>query len=83
MDSSIVILVPESEEKTKNWGDRMRLPEEIPEFSLIRRLLLGADSLVYRPRLKAFETNERRKTKFSESMDPCYVDRNAAVLQYT
>ena len=35
------------------------------------------------PRLRAFETNERRMAKFSETMDPCFVIRNAAVLQYT
>ena len=34
-------------------------------------------------RLRAFETNERRVTNFSEPMDPCFVGRNAAVLQYT
>ena len=35
------------------------------------------------PRLRAFETNERRIANFSETMDPCFVGRNAAVLQYT
>ena len=35
------------------------------------------------PRLRAFETNERRRAKFAETMDPCFVGRNAAVLQYT
>ena len=35
------------------------------------------------PRLRAFETNERRVAKFSETMDPCFVGRNAAVLHYT
>ena len=30
-----------------------------------------------------FETNERRVAKISETMDPCFVGRNAAVLQYT
>ena len=34
-------------------------------------------------RLRAFETNERRVAKYSEMMDPCFVGRNAAVLQYT
>ena len=46
-------------------------------------MLLGADSVVQTPRLRAFETNERRLAKFSEMMDPCFVGRNAAVLQYT
>ena len=46
-------------------------------------MLLGADSVVQTPRLRAFETNERRVAKFSEMMDPCFVGRNAAVLQYT
>ena len=46
-------------------------------------MLLGAVSAVQTPRLRAFETNERRMAKFSETMDPCFVGRNAAVLQYT
>ena len=50
---------------------------------MIRRMLLGADSVVQTPRLRAFETKERRVAKFSETMDPCFVGRNAAVLQYT
>ena len=70
-------------EKTKDWGDYRKLPEEIPEFPLIRRMLLGADSVVQTPRMRACETNERRVEKFSESMDPCFVGKNAAVLQYT
>ena len=36
-----------------------------------------------KPRLRAFESNERRVAKFSERMDPCFVGRNAAMLQYT
>ena len=46
--------------ETKGWGDYKKLPEDIPEFPLIRRMLLGADSIVQTPRLRAFETNERR-----------------------
>ena len=70
-------------EETKGCGDYKKLPEEIPEFPLIRRMLLGADSVVQTPRLRAFDTNERRVAKFSEMIDPCFVGRNAAVLQYT
>ena len=70
-------------EETKGWGDYKKLPEEIPELPLIRRMLLGAVSLVQTPRLRAFETNERRVAKFSETRDPCFVGRNAAVLQHT
>ena len=70
-------------EETKGWGAYKKLPEEIPEFPLIRRMLLGAVSAVQNPRLRAFETNERRVAKFSEWMDPCFVGRNAAVLQHT
>ena len=69
--------------ETKDWGVYKKLPEEVPEFPLIRRMLLGADSVVQTPRLRDFETNERRVAKFSEMMDPCFVGRNAAVLQYT
>ena len=70
-------------EETKDWGDYQNLPEEIPEFPLIRRMLLGAVSVVQTPRLRAFETNERRVEKFSETLDPYFLGRNAAVLQYT
>ena len=70
-------------EETNGWGDYKKLPEEIPEFPLIRRMLLGAVSAVQTPRLRAFETNERRVAKFSETMDPYFVGRNAAVLQHT
>ena len=57
--------------ETKVWGDYKKLPEEIPEFPLIRRMLLGAVTVVQTPRLRVFETNERRVAKFSETMDPC------------
>ena len=70
-------------EETKDWGDYEKLPEEIPEFPLIRRMLLGAVSVVQTPRLRAFETNERRIGKFVGTMDPYFLGRNAAVLQYT
>ena len=33
-------------EETKDWGDYEKLPEGIPEFPLIRRMLLGTNSLV-------------------------------------
>ena len=46
-------------------------------------MLLGAVSVVQTPRLRVFETIERRVAKFSETMDPCFVGRNAAVLHYT
>ena len=72
-------------EETKDWGDYEKLPEAIPEFPLIRRMLLGAVSVVQTPRLRAFETNERRVGNFMGTMDPyfVFVGRNAAVLQYT
>ena len=70
-------------EETKDWGEYEKLPEEIPEFPLIRRMLLGAVSVVQTPRLRAFEINERRIGNFVGTMDPYFVGRNAAVLQYT
>ena len=70
-------------EETKDWGDYEKLTEEIPEFPLIRRMLLGAVSVVQTPRLRAFETNERRIGNFVGTIDPYFVGRNAAVLQYT
>ena len=70
-------------EEKKDRGGYRKLPQEIPPFTLIRRMLLGADSVVQTPRLRAFETNERRMAKISEMMDPCFVGRKAAVLQYT
>ena len=38
-------------EETKDWNDYKKLPEEIPDFPLIRRILLGAVSVVQTPRL--------------------------------
>ena len=70
-------------EETKDWGDYKKLPEAIPEFPLIRRMLLGAVSVVQTHRLRAFETNEKRVGNFVGTMDPYFVGRNAAVLQYT
>ena len=55
-------------EETKDWGDYEKLPEEIPEIPLIRRMLLGAVSVVQTRRLRVFETNERRAAKFSEKL---------------
>ena len=60
-------------EETKDWGDYKKLPEAIPEFPLIRRMLLGAVSVVQTPRLRAFETNERRVGNFMGTMDPYFV----------
>ena len=70
-------------EERKGWGDNKKVPEEMPEFPLIRRMLLGADSIVQTPILRAFETNERRMSKFFETMDPCFVSMDAAVMQNT
>ena len=70
-------------EETKGWRDYKKLPEEIPGFPLLRRMLLGAVSAVQIPRLRAFEINKKRMAKFSETMDLCFVGRNATVLQYT
>ena len=39
--------------------------------------------MVQTPRLRAFETNERRIGNFVAMMDTYFVGRNAAVLQYT
>ena len=46
-------------------------------------MLLGVVSVLQTPRLRAFETNKRRTGKLVETMDPYFVGRNAAVLQYT
>ena len=70
-------------EETKGWSDYKKLSKEIPEVPLVRSMLLGAVSVVQTPRLRLFETNKKRVAKFSETMDPCFVGRNAAVLQYT
>ena len=69
-------------EETKDWGDYEKLPKAIPEFPLIRRMLLGAVSVVQTPRLRAFETNERRVGNFVGTLDPYFVemtDREEAV----
>ena len=64
-------------EETKDWGDYEKLTEAIPEFPLIRRMLLGAVSVVQALRLRAFETNERRIEQFVATMDTYFVGRNA------
>ena len=81
--SRLTAAYPKKREETKDCGDYEKLPEEIPEFPLIRRMLLGAVSVVQTPRLREFETNERRVGKFEGTMDPYFVGRNAALLQYT
>ena len=67
----------------KDWGDYKKLPELIPEYPLIRRMLLRADSILDTPRLRAIKVNERRMAKISKSVDPCFIGRNDAVLQCT
>ena len=64
-------------EETKDWDDYEKLPEAIHEFPLIRRMLLGAVSVVQTPRLRAFETNERGIGNFVGTMDPYFVGRKA------
>ena len=49
---------------------------------LIKRILVGAESVVQTPRMGASETNETRMASFSTSMDPFFTGRNAAVLQH-
>ena len=44
--SRIVTSYQKVRKETEDWGDYMRLTEKIPEFSLIHRMLLGADSQV-------------------------------------
>ena len=70
-------------EGTKDWGDYERLPETIPEFPRIRRMLLGVVSVVQDPRLRALQTNERKVGNFEATMDTYFVGRNGAVLHYT
>ena len=48
-------------EETRVWGDYRKLPEEIPEFTPIRRMLLEAVFAVKTPRLRAFQTNDDRR----------------------
>ena len=53
-------------EETKDCGDYRKLPEETPEFRLIRKMLFGADSVVQTPpNLRAFETNKRKMERWT------------------
>ena len=54
-DSKVADSIPEAE---KRDGRLERLPEEISENSLIRRMLIGAESVVQTPRMRTTETNE-------------------------
>ena len=61
-------------EETKDWVDYEKLPEAIPEFPLIRRMLLGAVSVVQAHRLRASEINERRIEQFVATMDTSWEE---------
>ena len=50
-------------EETKGWGNYKKLAEEITDLPLTRRMLLGANSVLQTPRLRAFQTKESRKIK--------------------
>ena len=63
--------------------DFNELPEETPDYPIIRIFLHGDDSAVYAPRLIVIETNERKMTGFADTTDSCFVSSNAAVLQIT
>ena len=53
---------------TETWNGFRRLPEEMPEYPLIRRILAGTEAVVQTPRMGASETNERRISAFSASI---------------
>ena len=61
--------------ETEDWNGFKKLPEEIPEYPLIRRMSVGAESVVQTPRMGASETDEKRKAAFSTSMDPCFIGK--------
>ena len=69
--------------ETEDGNDFRRLPEEKPEYTLIRRILVRAGSAVQMRKMGAFETNERRMAAFSTSMNQCVLGRKDAVLQPT
>ena len=54
----------------------------MPENPLIRKMLIGAKPVVQNPRMRAPETNETTLSVM-EPMDPCFIDRHAAVRQHT
>ena len=54
----LIVQYQKVRKKIDDWGDYKMLPAEIPEFPLIRRVLLGADSVVQTLMLRAFETNK-------------------------
>ena len=56
--------------ETEDWDDFKMLPEELPDYHITRRVSLGADSVEYAPRLRAYETNDRGMAKISELKDP-------------
>ena len=58
-------------EETKGWGDYKKLPEEIPEFPLIRRMLLGAESVVQTPRSRVINRGTTGPVCDVWSGEPC------------
>ena len=68
-------LIPRGDKETEDWYDYKKLPEEIPQFPYFRRMLLGADSVVHTPRLRAFETNVSKMAKISDLMSKTWKIR--------
>ena len=73
--------------KKLEWNDEAQVAFENIKQELCEAPVLGMPTekgmYVQTPRLRAFETNERRVENFVGTMDPYFVGRNAAVLQYT
>ena len=73
--------------KKFEWNDEAQVAFENIKQELCEAPVLGMPTekgmYVQTPRLRAFETNERRVGNFVGTMDPYFVGRNAAVLQYT
>ena len=70
-------------EETVDWNDFNEIPEKMPEFSLIWRILLGADSAVYATSFKTLDTNENKRVTFANTVDPFFVSSKNAVLYCT
>ena len=78
----IVKAYQKARKETEDWNDFEKLPEKISEYPLIRRLLLGADSVVQSP------PNWARKKLMRDGRDILSLCqwifvRNAAVMQDT
>ena len=63
--------------------EREALPTTVPEFPLVRRMILGMNSPLVVPSLHARATVEKQQKEFTNGWDPLFIGYSAAVFFHT